>query len=146
MASCVICGLNLALEGTDPPVCLTCRLFHQPEVAAAKRAVEGAERAARLGEYVRQRTVIASAGLEQPTARGEGEAHTLPKSGGLLLPDYREALPRAYRAFMADHGKRPTQAELAARLMVSEDTVKRRIADIRALGDPWPPLLPPSDH
>ncbi len=61
-----------------------------------------------------------------------------PRRAG-VLPDYMTALPQAYRQLVGELGRRPSQAELASKLLVSEDTVKRRVKDLKAAGLPWPP-------
>ena len=79
------------------------------------------------------------AGGSQPEAKGEPTA-SLPKNTVLLLlPDYRSQLPAVYRQWLAEHGTRPTYEDLAETLAVSPDTIKRRVQDLKALGDPWPP-------
>jgi hypothetical protein len=79
-------------------------------------------------------------------ASGEPPAEALPplpKGKGVMIPDYRKRLPREYWDFADKEGCRPTNEELAERLLVSVDTIKRYIRNIRKLGDPWPPPRPP---
>lgn len=79
-------------------------------------------------------------------AEGEKDKDKLPSGKRLLLPNYRKDLPEEYWKFVDENGRRPTHEELAAKLLVDVATIKRRVGNIRQLGDPWPPPRPSQPH
>jgi hypothetical protein len=60
----------------------------------------------------------------------------------LTLEEFNKRAPAEYWRFTDDNDRRPTQLDLAGLLATSYSTVRRRIADRKEAGLPWPPPRP----